>query len=121
MLEDEIAFQGADTIAAFIMEPVLGAGGVIVPHESFMGRVREICSRHGILLIADEVITGFGRTGAWTGSRLWGVKPDLMSTAKAVTNGYFPLGAVMIGEKLSLRPQVRAKRGEGSCSLIVKV
>ncbi|MEZ5820351.1 MAG: aminotransferase class III-fold pyridoxal phosphate-dependent enzyme [Bradyrhizobium sp.] len=100
LLEDEIAFQGADTIAAFIMEPVLGAGGVIVPHESFMGRVREICSRHGVLLIADEVITGFGRTGAWTGSRLWGVKPDLMSTAKAVTNGYFPLGAVMIGEKL---------------------
>jgi putrescine---pyruvate transaminase len=100
LLEDEIAFQGADTIAAFIMEPVLGAGGVIVPHESFMGRVSEICSRHGILLIADEVITGFGRTGAWTGSRLWGVKPDLMSTAKAVTNGYFPLGAAMIGEKL---------------------
>jgi adenosylmethionine-8-amino-7-oxononanoate aminotransferase len=100
MLEDEIAFQGADTIAAFIMEPVLGAGGVIVPHESFMARVREICSRHGILFIADEVITGFGRTGAWTGSRLWGVKPDLMSTAKAITNGYFPLGAVMISEKL---------------------
>jgi putrescine---pyruvate transaminase len=100
MLEDEIAFQGADTIAAFIMEPVLGAGGVIVPHESFMGRIREICSRHGILLIADEVITGFGRTGAWTGSRLWNVKPDLMSTAKAITNGYFPLGAVLIGEKL---------------------
>ncbi len=100
MLEDEIAFQGADTIAAFIMEPVLGAGGVIVPHENFMARVREICSRHGILFIADEVITGFGRTGAWTGSRLWGVKPDLMSTAKAITNGYFPLGAVMISEKL---------------------
>jgi adenosylmethionine-8-amino-7-oxononanoate aminotransferase len=100
MLEDEIGFQGADTIAAFIMEPVLGAGGVIVPHERFMTRVREICSRHDILLIADEVITGFGRTGAWTGSRLWGVKPDLMSTAKAITNGYFPLGAVMIGEKL---------------------
>ncbi len=100
MLEDEIAFQGADTIAAFIMEPVLGAGGVIVPHESFMARVREICTRHGILFIADEVITGFGRTGAWTGSRLWGVKPDLMSTAKAITNGYFPLGAVMISEKL---------------------
>lgn len=100
MLEDEIAFQGADTIAAFIMEPVLGAGGVIVPHQSFMGRVRDICTKNGILLIADEVITGFGRTGAWTGSRLWGVKPDLMSTAKAVTNGYFPLGAVMISETL---------------------
>ena len=100
LLEDEIAFQGADTIAAFIMEPVLGAGGVIVPHESFMPRVREICTRHGILLIADEVITAFGRTGAWTGSRLWGVRPDLMSTAKAVTNGYFPFGAVLIAEPL---------------------
>jgi adenosylmethionine-8-amino-7-oxononanoate aminotransferase len=100
-LEEEIAFQGADTIAAFIMEPVLGAGGVIPPHESFMPKVREICDRHGILLIADEVITAFGRTGAWTGSRLWGVKPDLMCTAKAITNGYFPFGAVMIGEKVA--------------------
>ncbi|MEZ5811738.1 MAG: aspartate aminotransferase family protein [Rhizobiaceae bacterium] len=99
-LEDEIAFQGADTIAAFIMEPVLGAGGVIPPHESFMPTVREICDRHGILLIADEVITAFGRTGAWTGSRLWNVKPDMMTTAKAITNGYFPFGAVMIGEKV---------------------
>lgn len=96
MFEDEIAFQGADTIAAFIMEPVLGAGGVIVPHESFMPTIRSICDRHGILLIADEVITAFGRTGAWSGSRLWGVQPDLMSTAKAITNGYFPFGAVMI-------------------------
>ena len=95
-LEDEIAFQGPATIAAFIMEPVLGAGGVIPPHESFMPKVREICDRHGILLIADEVITAFGRTGAWSGSRLWGVKPDMMCTAKAITNGYFPFGAVMI-------------------------
>lgn len=101
LLEDEISFQGADTIAAFIMEPVLGAGGVIVPHESFMPMVREICDRHGILLIADEVITAFGRTGAWSGSRLWGVKPDLMSTAKAITNSYFPFGAVMINEKVA--------------------
>jgi len=100
-LEDEIQFQGADTVAAFIMEPVLGAGGVIPPHESFMPKVREICDRHGILLIADEVITAFGRTGAWTGSRLWNVKPDLMATAKAITNGYFPFGAVMINEKVA--------------------
>lgn len=100
-LEDEIAFQGADTIAAFIMEPVLGAGGVIPPHESFMPMVRDICDRSGILLIADEVITAFGRTGAWTGSRLWNVRPDLMCTAKAITNGYFPFGAVMIGEKFA--------------------
>lgn len=71
-LEDEIAFQGANTIAAFIMEPILGAGGVIPPHEAFMPGVREICSRHGILLIADEGITAFGRTGSWSGSRHWG-------------------------------------------------
>ncbi|SDI35578.1 aspartate aminotransferase family protein [Lutimaribacter saemankumensis] len=100
-LEDEIAFQGAGTIAAFIMEPVLGAGGVIPPHESFMPGVRDICSKHGILLIADEVITAFGRTGSWTGSRHWGVQPDLMCTAKAITNGYFPFGAVMISEDVA--------------------
>lgn len=99
-LEDEIAFQGAGTIAAFIMEPILGAGGVIPPHESFMPMVREICDRNGILLIADEVITAFGRTGGWTGSRHWGVKPDMMSTAKAITNGYFPFGAVMLSDKV---------------------
>ncbi|THD83744.1 aminotransferase class III-fold pyridoxal phosphate-dependent enzyme [Aliigemmobacter aestuarii] len=95
-LEDEIAFQGAGTIAAFIMEPILGAGGVIPPHPSFMPGVEAICRKNGILLIADEVITAFGRTGAWTGSRLWGVKPDFACTAKAITNGYFPFGAVMI-------------------------
>ena len=97
-LEDEIAFQGAATIAAFIMEPILGAGGVIPPHPTFMPGVEAICRKHGILLIADEVITAFGRTGAWTGSRLWGVKPDFACTAKAITNGYFPFGAVMIAE-----------------------
>ena len=101
LFEDEIAFQSADTIAALIVEPVLGAGGVIVPHETFLPLMREICDRHGILLIADEVITAFGRTGAWTGSRLWGVQPDMMSTAKAITNGYFPFGAVMISDKVA--------------------
>ncbi|MDQ2066525.1 aminotransferase class III-fold pyridoxal phosphate-dependent enzyme [Xinfangfangia sp. CPCC 101601] len=100
-LEDEIAFQGAGTIAAFIMEPILGAGGVIPPHPSFMPGVEKICRKHGILLIADEVITAFGRTGAWTGARLWGVKPDFACTAKAITNGYFPFGAVMIGEAVA--------------------
>ncbi|WP_126974748.1 aspartate aminotransferase family protein [Frigidibacter oleivorans] len=100
-LEDEIAFQGAETVAAFIMEPVLGAGGVIPPHESFMPGIRQICDRHGILLIADEVITAFGRTGSWSGSRHWGVRPDLMCTAKAITNGYFPFGAVMIADQVA--------------------
>ena len=97
-LDDEIAFQGAGTIAAFIMEPILGAGGVIVPHASFMPGVAEICRKNGILLIADEVITAFGRTGVWSGSRLWDVQPDFMCTAKAITNAYFPFGAVMIAE-----------------------
>ncbi|MEM1073384.1 MAG: aminotransferase class III-fold pyridoxal phosphate-dependent enzyme [Pseudomonadota bacterium] len=100
-LEDEIAFQGANTIAAFVMEPVLGAGGVIPPHASFMPGVRDICDRHGILLIADEVITAYGRTGSWTGSRHWGVKPDFAVTAKAITNGYFPFGAVMITDHVA--------------------
>ncbi|MCZ4291520.1 aminotransferase class III-fold pyridoxal phosphate-dependent enzyme [Hoeflea alexandrii] len=100
-LEAEIDFQSADTIAAFIMEPILGAGGVIVPHESFMPGVREICDRHGILLISDEVITAFGRTGDSTGARHWGVKPDLLSCAKAITNGYFPFGAAMISDQVA--------------------
>lgn len=101
MLEDEVKFQGADTIAAFIMEPVLGAGGVIVPHASFMPKVREICDKYGILLIADEVITAFGRTGEWSGSRLWGVKPDMMATAKGISNAYFPFGAALINDKIA--------------------
>ncbi|NRB02605.1 MAG: aminotransferase class III-fold pyridoxal phosphate-dependent enzyme [Rhodobacteraceae bacterium] len=100
-LEDEIKFQGPETIVAFIMEPVMGAGGVIPPHETFMPGVREICDRHGILLVADEVICAFGRTGDWCGSRHWGVKPDLMTTAKAITNGYFPFGAVMISDRIA--------------------
>jgi hypothetical protein len=100
-LEDEIAFQGAGTIAAFIMEPILGAGGVIPPHKSFMPMVRKICDKNGILLITDEVITAYGRTGAWSGSRLWGIKPDMMCTAKAITNGYFPFGAVMLSQNVA--------------------
>jgi adenosylmethionine-8-amino-7-oxononanoate aminotransferase len=97
-LVDEIEFQGANTIAAFIMEPIQGAGGVIVPHESFMGKVRDVCTKYGILMIADEVITGFGRTGDWSGSRHWGVQPDMMTMAKGITSGYFPFGACMVSE-----------------------
>ena len=95
---DEIAFQDPSTIACFIMEPILGAGGVIVPHESFMPKMRELCSAHGILMIADEVICGFGRTGDWSGSRHWGVQPDMMTMAKGITSGYFPFGACMVSE-----------------------
>lgn len=100
-MEDEIAFQGAETIAAFIMEPIQGAGGVIVPDASFMGLMREICDRHGILMIADEVICGFGRTGDWSGSRHWGVQPDMMSVAKGITSSYFPVGAALLNEKVA--------------------
>ena len=99
-LEDEIAFQGAGTIAAMIMEPILGAGGVIPPHKSFAPMVQDICNRNGILLITDEVITAYGRTGAWSGARLWGIQPDMMCTAKAITNGYFPFGALMLGHRV---------------------
>ncbi|MBD0417436.1 aminotransferase class III-fold pyridoxal phosphate-dependent enzyme [Oryzicola mucosus] len=99
-IEDEIAFQGADTIAAFIAEPVLGAGGVIVPPETYWPKLRALLDRHEILLIADEVITGFGRAGAWFGARGWGVKPDMMCLAKAITSGYFPMGAVAVNERI---------------------
>lgn len=99
-LEDEITFQGAGTVAAMIMEPILGAGGVIPPHKSFAPMVQDICNRNGILLITDEVITAYGRTGAWSGARLWGIQPDMMCTAKAITNGYFPFGALMLGHRV---------------------
>lgn len=100
-MEDEIMFQGAGSIAAFIMEPIQGAGGVIVPNETFMPLMREICDRHGILMIADEVITGFGRTGAWSGSRHWGVKPEMMCCAKGITSGYFPVGAALMSDAVA--------------------
>ncbi|MBM2576179.1 aminotransferase class III-fold pyridoxal phosphate-dependent enzyme [Jannaschia sp. Os4] len=101
MLEEQIVFQDPATVAAFILEPVQGAGGVIVPPESFLRGAREICDRHGVLLIADEVISGFGRTGHVCASRRSGVRPDLMTLAKALTSGYFPMGAVMVSERLA--------------------
>lgn len=101
LLEREILNQGPETVAAFIAEPVQGAGGYIVPPESYWRRVREVCDRHGVLLIADEVITGFGRMGAWFGSRMWGVKPDIMCLAKGLTSGYVPLGATLINKRIA--------------------
>lgn len=100
-LEETIKHQDPTTVAAFVMEPVLGSGGVIPPHSSFMPKVREICDNYGVLLIADEVITAFGRTGSWTGSRLWGAKPDIMTLAKGITNGFFPFGAALINQKIT--------------------
>lgn len=100
-LEREIVFQGPDTVAAFIAEPVQGAGGVIVPPANYWPLVREICDRHGVLLIADEVVTGFGRTGSMFGTRLWGVKADLWCLAKGISSGYVPLGATAISNKVA--------------------
>ncbi|MEI9430187.1 aminotransferase class III-fold pyridoxal phosphate-dependent enzyme [Mesorhizobium sp. Cs1299R1N3] len=93
--------EGPETIAAIAVEPVAGSGGIIVPHESFMPALRALCDEFGILLVADEVICAFGRTGAWSGSRLWGVQPDVMTIAKALTNGYFPMGAALLGPKIA--------------------
>ncbi len=98
---DEVEFQDPSTIAAFIMEPVQGAGGVIVPDASFMKHMRAVCDRYGILMISDEVICGFGRTGDWTGARHWGVKPDMMTVAKGITSAYFPVGGVLLSDKVA--------------------
>src|SRR6201995_349488 len=99
-VEEAILAEGADTVAAVIAEPVMGYGGVIVPPATYFPRLREICDRHDILLIADEVITGFGRTGEWFGLGHWNTKPDLMSFAKGVTSGYLPLGGVIISKHM---------------------
>jgi putrescine aminotransferase len=99
-LEEAILREGADTVAAFIAEPVQGAGGIIVPPDDYFPRVREICDRHDVLLIADEVITGFGRTGQWFALERWGVQPDIMSFAKGITSGYQPLGGIQISDAI---------------------
>jgi putrescine aminotransferase len=101
LLEREIVFQGPDTVAAFIAEPIQGAGGVIVPPENYWPLVRKICDKYGVLLIADEVVTGFGRAGAMFGTRLWGVNADLWCLAKGISSGYVPLGATAIGKKVA--------------------
>lgn len=100
LLEREILFQGADTVAAFIAEPVQGAGGVIVPPPNYWPAIRRICDKYGVLLIADEVVTGFGRTGQWFGTRLWGVKADLWCLAKGISSGYIPLGATALSGRI---------------------
>jgi len=99
-VEKTILEHGPDTIAAVIAEPVQGAGGVIVPPATYFPRLREICDRHNVLLIADEVITGFGRTGRWFALGHWGVEPDIVSFAKGVTSGYLPLGGNILSERV---------------------
>jgi putrescine aminotransferase len=95
-LEDVVLKAGAHTVAAVVAEPIQGAGGVIVPPADYFPLLRQVCDRHGLLLIADEVITGFGRTGRWFALEHWNVQPDLMIFAKGVTSGYLPLSGVML-------------------------
>jgi adenosylmethionine-8-amino-7-oxononanoate aminotransferase len=99
-LEEAILREGPETVGAFIAEPVQGAGGVIVPPDDYFPAIRAICDRYEVLFIADEVITGFGRTGDWFALNRWGVQPDIMSFAKGITSGYQPLGGIQISDKI---------------------
>ena len=99
-LEAMIEREGADTIGAFIAEPIMGTGGVLLPPEGYFARVQEILKRHQILFIADEVITGFGRTGQWFATGQYDLKPDIVTLAKGVTSAYFPLSASVISERI---------------------
>ncbi len=99
-IEDTIIREGPDTVAAVIAEPVHGAGGVIPPVPEYFPKLREICDRHGVLLIADEVITGFGRTGRWFALRHWDVQPDILTFAKAITSAYVPLSGAVISREV---------------------
>lgn len=99
-LEETIAREGPDTIAAFIAEPVMGTGGVIVPTPGYFAEIQKVLKAHDILLVADEVITGFGRTGEWFASSLYGLEPDIVSLAKGITSAYFPVSASIISERI---------------------
>ncbi len=100
-LEEVIRYEGAEKIAAVIMEGVVGSNGLIIPPDDYWPRVREICSNNGILLISDEVMSGWGRTGKWFAVDNWGVTPDIITTAKGITSGYVPLGAVIVSESIA--------------------
>ncbi len=100
-VEQVIRLEGPGTIAALIIEPVIGTGGVLVPPAGYLPGLRALCDEHGMLLIADEVMTGFGRTGAWFGVDNWGVIPDLLTFAKGVNSGYVPLGGVLMNERVA--------------------
>jgi len=100
-LEERILAIGPDKVAAFIGEPVQGAGGVIIPPSTYWPEIQRICDKYGVLLVTDEVICGFGRTGRWWGCETMGVRPDLRTFAKGVTSGYVPLGGVMVGDRVA--------------------
>ena len=100
LLEKEILKEGPETVAAFIAEPVQGSGGLIVPPDDYFPRIREICNKYDVLFIADEIITGFGRTGQWFGLARYGVEPDMVAFAKSVTSGYIPLGGIGLSDRV---------------------
>jgi taurine---2-oxoglutarate transaminase len=100
-LEEILQYEGPETVAAVILEPVTGTNGVIVPPDGYLQSIREVCDRHGILLIADEVMAGFGRTGKWFAVDHWDVVPDIMTVAKGINSGYVPLGAMTIREPIA--------------------
>ncbi len=99
-LEELVQYEGPESVAAVILETVTGANGVLVPPPGYLASVREVCDRHGILLILDEVMTGFGRTGRWFACEHWDVTPDIMTLAKGISGGAVPLGALVVSEKL---------------------
>lgn len=100
-LEHKILEMGVDKVAAFIGEPIQGAGGVIIPPATYWPEIQRICEKYGILLIADEVICGFGRTGNWFGSETFGMRPDFMSIAKGLSSGYLPIGGVLVSDRVA--------------------
>ena len=100
-IEERILFESPETVAAVILEPVQNAGGCFVPQEGYFDRVREICDRHGVLLISDEVICSWGRLGHWFGCERYGYRPDIVTTAKGLTSAYAPMGAVIVADRIA--------------------
>jgi taurine--2-oxoglutarate transaminase len=100
-MEQILRLEGPENVAAVVVEPVSGSNGGLVPPGDYLPRLREICTRHGVLLIADEVIDGFGRTGEWFAVNHWGVVPDILVVAKGITSGYVPLGAAIVNEAIA--------------------
>jgi taurine---2-oxoglutarate transaminase len=100
-LEEIIQYEGSRNVAAVIMETIVGTNGVIVPPDGYLQKIREVCDRHGILLILDEVMAGFGRSGKWFACEHWDVVPDILTVAKGINSGYVPLGAMVINQKLA--------------------
>lgn len=110
-LRDTIEREGPETVGAFLVEPVQGAGGVLIPPDDYLAQARQVCDEYGILLVANEIITGFGRTGKMFAMENWGVEPDLLTFAKGATSGYMPLGGVIITDRIH---DVLKERSEGT-------